>query len=246
MQKVNEGKGGVGYEAMIVTGEMIKDLGNNKFIPIIKQDSTNPLLPKLLSTKYYLDFSTPKLCDDNLISLLKELHNVRAKEKPQLGKNPFICANSDSVQKHSSTMDSSSKNIPVQEKTKDYLEEAQAINALPRINIEIISGKLNDSAKIENVVDITNVGSGTAIDVAVLLYLGEIKLNEYKISKILSAEKIKTKFIYLYPGEKNVRVMMGYKNIMGKPFQSEYIFNFIDNNYSSIPVVEDKYYGPPQ
>ena len=36
VHKANEGQGGVGYEAMIVTGELVRDMGSSKFIPIIK------------------------------------------------------------------------------------------------------------------------------------------------------------------------------------------------------------------
>ena len=39
VKKADEGKGGVGYEAMIVTGELVKNLGTSKFIPIVKQKS---------------------------------------------------------------------------------------------------------------------------------------------------------------------------------------------------------------
>lgn len=35
--KADEGKGGVGYEAMVVTGELIEDLRTNKFVPIVRQ-----------------------------------------------------------------------------------------------------------------------------------------------------------------------------------------------------------------
>ena len=34
VEKANEGKGGAGYEAMIVTGEMLKNMGTTKFIPV--------------------------------------------------------------------------------------------------------------------------------------------------------------------------------------------------------------------
>ena len=41
VQKADDGKGGVGYEAMIVTGELGKNLAMNKFIPIIRQSPGN-------------------------------------------------------------------------------------------------------------------------------------------------------------------------------------------------------------
>ncbi|MGD0959629.1 MAG: toll/interleukin-1 receptor domain-containing protein [Methylomonas sp.] len=54
VHKANEGQGGVGYEAMIVSAELVRDLGTSKFIPIIKQDSTSPQLPTSVSTAQYL------------------------------------------------------------------------------------------------------------------------------------------------------------------------------------------------
>ncbi len=36
VRKANEGIGGVGYEKMIVTAELVRNLGTNKFIPIIR------------------------------------------------------------------------------------------------------------------------------------------------------------------------------------------------------------------
>ena len=47
VRKANEGKGGVGYEAMIVTGELIKDLGTAKFIPIIDKTVRKQMFPNL-------------------------------------------------------------------------------------------------------------------------------------------------------------------------------------------------------
>jgi hypothetical protein len=90
VRKANDGKGGVGYESMIVTGELVKDLGSSKFIPVIRQDNTNKILPLFLSTRYYIDFSNNKDYKTRLDELLHELHNVKKIEKPKLGKNPFV------------------------------------------------------------------------------------------------------------------------------------------------------------
>lgn len=89
VRKADDGKGGVGYEAMIVTGELIANLGTNKFIPIVKQDADSPVLPKALSTRFYVDLSTKNTFDTNFEQLLRELHNVPVMVKPELGKNPF-------------------------------------------------------------------------------------------------------------------------------------------------------------
>ena len=37
VRKADDGKGGVGYEAMVVAGELVRDLGTNKFVPIVRQ-----------------------------------------------------------------------------------------------------------------------------------------------------------------------------------------------------------------
>src|SRR6266496_6127271 len=60
VQKADDGKGGAGYEAMIVTGELAKDLSMNKFIPIIRQPHGNARKPKFLETKYHINFNDDK------------------------------------------------------------------------------------------------------------------------------------------------------------------------------------------
>jgi hypothetical protein len=42
VRKADDGKGGAGYEAMVVTGELVQDLGTRKFIPIIRQAGEKP------------------------------------------------------------------------------------------------------------------------------------------------------------------------------------------------------------
>jgi hypothetical protein len=87
--KCNDGIGGVGYEAMIVTGELIRDLGTAKFIPVIRQFAMPPLLPASVSTRFYLDMSDTDREAGELEKLLRELHGAPLLEKPALGANPF-------------------------------------------------------------------------------------------------------------------------------------------------------------
>lgn len=89
VNKADEGTGGVGYEAMIVTGELVKNLGTSKFIPVIKQTSQEPILPKALSTRYYINLNDDRNFESQFEELLRELHKVPAIKKPPLGKNPF-------------------------------------------------------------------------------------------------------------------------------------------------------------
>lgn len=89
VHKANDGKGGVGYEAMVVTGELVRDLGTSKFIPILRQPQGSALLPVSLSTRFYVDFGSSATYDEQFEILLRELHKVPAVAKPPLGKNPF-------------------------------------------------------------------------------------------------------------------------------------------------------------
>ena len=90
VRKADDGQGGVGYETMIVTGELVKNLGSYKFIPVIRQNNKKKILPAFLSTRKYIDFSDDKNYSDKLKKLVQELHNVKKIEKPKLGKNPFV------------------------------------------------------------------------------------------------------------------------------------------------------------
>ncbi|MFC5049387.1 toll/interleukin-1 receptor domain-containing protein [Rubritalea spongiae] len=88
-RKADDGKGGVGYEAMIVTGELVADLGTRKFIPITRQSAETKVLPKCLSTRYYIDFSKDNSFEEKLEELARELHSAQVFKKPELGTNPF-------------------------------------------------------------------------------------------------------------------------------------------------------------
>jgi hypothetical protein len=89
VRKVDDGKGGVGYEAMIVTGELVRDLGTSKFIPVIRQEPGNTVIPKCVSTRFYINLSAHQNFEEQFESLLRQLHQAPATSKPPLGRNPF-------------------------------------------------------------------------------------------------------------------------------------------------------------
>lgn len=89
VQKADDGTGGVGYEAMILTGELVKNLGQNKFIPIIRQAGENAKKPKFLDTRFHVNFSDDREFETKLEELLRELHKAPKHPKPPLGGNPF-------------------------------------------------------------------------------------------------------------------------------------------------------------
>src|SRR3990167_891528 len=56
VKKSNSGIGGVGYEKMIVTADLMKNIDSKKVVPLIKQGGTQET-PTFLKTKMFLDFS---------------------------------------------------------------------------------------------------------------------------------------------------------------------------------------------
>lgn len=89
--KANDGVGGVGYEAMIVTSELVRDLGTAKFIPIIRQSTDHPRVPTSVATRRYINLSDGADRAAEMQTLLRDLHSVPP-EKPPLGPSPFAAA----------------------------------------------------------------------------------------------------------------------------------------------------------
>ena len=90
VRKADDGRGGAGYEAMVVTGEVVADLGTRKFIPIVRQEpGGNPKLPACISTRYYVDFSQDNEFSGQLEELAMAIHEAPRFEKPKIGRNPF-------------------------------------------------------------------------------------------------------------------------------------------------------------
>lgn len=88
VEKANTGSGGVGYEKMIITSNLLSKIDDNKIIPIIRQQGTNST-PTFLRTKLYINFSKDKDTEYNLDELLRTLLKAPLYEKPEIGENPF-------------------------------------------------------------------------------------------------------------------------------------------------------------
>ncbi len=88
VEKANAGKGGVGYEKMILTADLLKSIDSNKVIPIIKQSGTHDL-PTFLKAKLFIDFSRPDQFEFSFDELLRTLHNAPLFIKPPIGNIPF-------------------------------------------------------------------------------------------------------------------------------------------------------------
>jgi TIR domain len=102
VEKADGAIGGVGYEKMIVTAELVKNLGTAKFIPVIRQSAPDRRVPKFMGARYYIDLSDG--LDNNAARehLLRDLHNVPP-ERPPLGPSPFAAVTAGSNTAASST-----------------------------------------------------------------------------------------------------------------------------------------------
>ena len=88
VEKANAGTGGVGYEKMIVTAELIGNLGTKKFVPIIRSAGSPPV-PTFLGYRLHIDFEEDAKYPTALEVLLRELLGASDPGKPAIGANPF-------------------------------------------------------------------------------------------------------------------------------------------------------------
>ena len=86
--KANNGTGGVGYEKMILTSNLLQNIDNNKIIPIIKQHGTHDV-PIFIKTKLFINFSLPDDFEFSYDELIRTLHKSPLYIKPEIGNNPF-------------------------------------------------------------------------------------------------------------------------------------------------------------
>lgn len=89
VSKAEDGVGGVGFERLVVTAEVVEAIDTKKFIPILRRSATTHKIPKFLGTRLYVDFDVDKDYNDRLIELAREIHGAPAVAKPALGPNPF-------------------------------------------------------------------------------------------------------------------------------------------------------------
>ena len=88
VEKANAGTGGVGYEKMIVTADLIARVDSNKVIPIVRQVEAH-LVPSFLKSKMYLDFSREDQFEESFDDLTRSIHNAPLFLKPEISTNPF-------------------------------------------------------------------------------------------------------------------------------------------------------------
>lgn len=89
VRKSEGGLGGVGYERLIVTAEMIEAIETKKFIPIVRGNASSSRIPKHIGPRLWIDFNDDANYGPSLETLCRELLGIPAMPKPPLGTNPF-------------------------------------------------------------------------------------------------------------------------------------------------------------
>ncbi len=72
VRKANSGEDGVGYEPTILTKEIVKNIGINKFIPIIRQTLWEEKTPTFLQKQVSIDFTDDEQFDAKFEELLHD------------------------------------------------------------------------------------------------------------------------------------------------------------------------------
>jgi TIR domain-containing protein len=88
VNKAEAGSGGVGYERLIVTAELVQNIDTKKFIPLIR-DNGPKKTPTFLGPRLHVDFSDDAQYQAKLEELLREILGEPSAVKPPLGPNPF-------------------------------------------------------------------------------------------------------------------------------------------------------------
>jgi hypothetical protein len=89
VDKSEAGVGGVGFERLIVTAEVVASIDTKKFIPILRGSDAVKRIPAFLGPRMYVDFNNDKEYSDKLLQLVREIHGAPAISKPPIGPNPF-------------------------------------------------------------------------------------------------------------------------------------------------------------
>jgi len=87
--KAEQGAGGVGYERLIVTAELVQNIDTRKFVPLVRDNNAKSKVPAFLGPRLYIDFSSDAEYAAKLEELSRELLGAPAAVKPLLGANPF-------------------------------------------------------------------------------------------------------------------------------------------------------------
>ena len=88
-RKADSGIGGVGYEKMIVTGEIFSgEVQETKFVPLLRQGEAKESLPSYLKNRLFIDFRDDGEFESGLEELLRHFHGEPLYQPPPIGSKP--------------------------------------------------------------------------------------------------------------------------------------------------------------
>jgi hypothetical protein len=90
VSKADSGSGGVGYERLIVTGELVSKVDTDKFLPVVRSMDGRQKIPAFLGPRHWIDFSDDTRYEADLERLVREIHRAPLVLKPPLGSRSFI------------------------------------------------------------------------------------------------------------------------------------------------------------
>ena len=89
VQKAESGTGGVGYDRLIVTAELVQTIDTKKFLPVVRDNPSSQKLPVFLGPRLHVDLSDDTDYATGREQIVREIHRAPSLAKPPLGKNPF-------------------------------------------------------------------------------------------------------------------------------------------------------------
>ncbi len=91
LKKAEGGSGGVGYERLIASAEVVSDARTKKFVPILRGlSNATRRIPSFLGSRLYVDFSADREYEVKLDELSRELLGTPKLTKPPLGQARLV------------------------------------------------------------------------------------------------------------------------------------------------------------
>lgn len=89
VEKANAGIGGVGYEKMILTAQLMQSISGDRIVPVIRNNGSAIPTPTFLGSRVYVDFRDDIVYEVRYAELLRDIHGQKIRPRPSLGPNPF-------------------------------------------------------------------------------------------------------------------------------------------------------------
>ncbi len=138
VSKAEAGAGGVGYERLVVTAELVQNIDTKKFIPIVRNNGSDKKIPSFLGPRLYIDFSDDSEFAVKAEELLREIHGTPKAPKPALGRSPFSGELPDDMTPHASAGPSglSPQGMPILDGDWFHIHTNTAVSGLTKLGLQ--------------------------------------------------------------------------------------------------------------